>query len=92
MKTQREKVLEVLENANGKWVSGRYFLQTLMLSQYHARIWELQREGYLIEASSKKDEFGFKSYRIKKEPVQTRIFESKLKEGTYGAYKNKLNI
>lgn len=98
MKTQRDKVLEALET--GKWVSGRYFLHTLMLSQYHARIWELQKQGYDIEASPSTDEFGFKSYRLipevvkeTEEPIinnQSKLFEAKHKIGTYGAYKEKL--
>lgn len=60
--TQCSKVLKALEG--GQWVSGRYFLQTLLLSQYHARIFELQEKGYRIEASENKDEFGFKSYKL----------------------------
>jgi hypothetical protein len=68
--TQADKVLEALKLANGNWVSGQYFLREMFLSQYHARIWELQndRERYQylgdIEASEFKDEFGFKSYRL----------------------------
>lgn len=64
--TQCEKVLRALENADGEWVSGRYFLQTLMLSQFHARIYELQSQGHNIEASKNTDQYGFKSYRIVK--------------------------
>jgi hypothetical protein len=45
-------------------VSGTYFLRTLYLSQFHARIFELQEEGHRIEASDFKDEHGFKSYRL----------------------------
>lgn len=62
--TQEQKVLKALEEARGKYVNGRYFLQTLYLSQYHARIWGLQRKGYRIEASDETDEYGFKSYRL----------------------------
>lgn len=62
--TQCQKVLKVLEDANGEWVSGRYFLHTMYLSQYHARIWELQKKGYRIEASKETDGLGFKSYRL----------------------------
>lgn len=63
--TQCQKVLKVLEEAGGAWVSGQYFLRNLYLSQYHARIFELQRQGYEIESSDEKDEVGFKSYRLK---------------------------
>lgn len=62
--TQCQKVLEVLSSANGEWVNGREFLHNLYLSQYHARIWELQKQGYNIEASDDKDLLGFKSYRL----------------------------
>lgn len=69
---QTEKILEALRFAkvnNNGWVSGRYFLQTLLLSQYHARIFELERKGYVIERGSK-DEYGFFSYRLGKEPAK----------------------
>lgn len=62
--TQTEKILKVLQSANGDWVSGTYFLRTMYLSQYHARLWDLQQKGYHIEASPDTDEFGFKSYRL----------------------------
>jgi biotin operon repressor len=64
--TQCEKVLKALQDAEGVWVSGKYFLRELYLSQYHARIFELQHKGYEIEASKETDEHGFKSYRILK--------------------------
>lgn len=62
--TQCQRVLKVLEDAKGSFVSGRYFIQTMLLSQYHARIWELQQEGHNIVASQDTDEFGFKSYKL----------------------------
>lgn len=63
-KTQGERVLETLQKADGNWVSGQYFLRDMFLSQYHARIFELQNKGHTIEASDFTDEFGFKSYRL----------------------------
>lgn len=63
--TQKARVLEALEKADGDWVNGQYFLRTLLLSQFHARIKELEEEGVEIEHSEFKDEFGFKSYRLK---------------------------
>jgi len=63
--TQCDKILKVLEDNTGEWVNGRYFVQTMMISQYHARIFELQDKGYNIESSEFKDDFGFKSYRLK---------------------------
>lgn len=62
--TQKEKILKVLQEKEGEWVSGNVFLRQLYLSQFHARIWELQKEGYKIEASTFKDEYGFVSYRL----------------------------
>ena len=62
--TQCARVLEALEEANGEWVSGRYFIQNMMLSQFHTRIYELQEQGHNIEASDFRDEFSFKSYRL----------------------------
>lgn len=62
--TQREKVLKALQEANGEWVPGTYFSRTLWLTQYHTRIFELQKMGHRIEASTFTDEFGFKSYRL----------------------------
>lgn len=63
-KTQEQKVLEVLESAQGAWVNGEHFLRGLYLSQYHARIHSLQRKGYRIEASDFVNEHNFKSYRL----------------------------
>jgi hypothetical protein len=62
--TQCERVLKVLEEAKGDWINGRYFLHEMYLSQYHARIFELQKAGHQIVASEEKDEFGFCSYRL----------------------------
>ena len=65
--------MQALLNANGEWVSGRYFLRELYLSQYHARIWELQQENYNIKASDFTDEFGFKSYCLYAPDTQKTI-------------------
>jgi hypothetical protein len=73
--TQCEKILKVLEEAGGNWVKGEYFLHNLYLSQYHARIFELQRKGYNIEASEETDLLGFKQYRlVPSEPTQVKLF------------------
>ena len=69
-KTQATRILEILQRANGSWISGRYFLEEMQLSQFHARIFELvnNRKKYIyygeIEASDFKDSYGFKSYRL----------------------------
>lgn len=71
--TQAEKVLKALEDAHGAWVSGTYFLRSLYLSQYHARIFELQNRGHNIVASDFTDEHGFKSYKLVKD-LQSPMF------------------
>jgi len=83
--TQESRVLEVLTNAKGDYVSGQYFLHTMLLSQYHARIWALQKKGYPIEASDFTDSFGFKSYRLvepKNEALKCDIGQAEKKEDT----------
>jgi biotin operon repressor len=62
--TQADKILKALQDAKGDWVSGNFFLRTLYLSQFHARIFELQKWGHTIEASTFTDDHGFKSYRL----------------------------
>lgn len=64
---QSEKILTVMKQRKGEWINGRYFLQNMMISQYHARIFDLQRQGHVIEPSESTDEFGFKSYRLVQE-------------------------
>lgn len=68
--TQELRVLQALQDAKGAYVNGRYFLHTLMLSQFHRAIFNLQhkRDRYdyegTIEVSSFRDEYGFCSYRL----------------------------
>lgn len=66
-------MLKALREANGEWVNGQYFLRTMFLSQYHARIHGLQGKGYEIEASEFTDEHGFKSYRLVEAPDNVTI-------------------
>lgn len=73
MKTQAQKILEVLQKANGAWVKGTHFLREMYLSQYHARIFDLQKKGYEIESSDFTDEWNFKSYRLISEPKQEKL-------------------
>jgi hypothetical protein len=48
--TQKKRVLEILEQANGRWVDGMSFLRLdSPITQYHARIFDLQEEGFQIE-------------------------------------------
>ena len=63
--TQARRVLDALLTANGAWLSGTYFLRTLYLSQYHARIFDLENKyHWKIEHSEEKDPYGFVLYRI----------------------------
>jgi len=67
--TQKEKVLFTLlkqkeENIDDGWVDGlTVFSHNMFISQYHARIWELEREGYEIE-SAIVEGGNWKKYRI----------------------------
>jgi hypothetical protein len=72
--TQGARILDVLKTNRGKWVNGRYFGQTMMISQYHTRIFELQASGEKIVASDFKDEYGFKSYMLPAKPEQGELF------------------
>lgn len=67
--TQEQRILKILEDAKGEWVNGRYFIQTMMISQAHARVHSLEKKRINIEHSDFVDEFGFRSYRI---PVELK--------------------
>lgn len=73
--SQEQKILKVLEDAQGSWIKGTYFLHVMKLSQFHARIHQLQKRGYRIEASEERDEYNFKSYRILSEDKQLQLYE-----------------
>ncbi len=71
--TQAERILKILQEKNGEWINGRYFNTTMMISQFHTRIHELQKRGHQIEASKFTDEYGFKSYRLVSEALPNGI-------------------
>ena len=49
--TQCNRVLEILENADGKWIDGMTFLRLdHPITQFHARIFELEEQGYKIDS------------------------------------------
>jgi hypothetical protein len=49
--TQKERVLEVFKGVNGDWVDGMVFLHIVpAITQYHARIFDLQEDGYRFES------------------------------------------
>ena len=48
--SQQERILRILQEANGRYVDGMYFLQfPNPITQFHTRIFELQKQGYKIE-------------------------------------------
>jgi hypothetical protein len=67
--TQENRILKIFQDNPNRWISGQYFLRDMMLSQYHARIWGLQKKGYKIEASEHTDDYGFKFYKYIPEEV-----------------------
>jgi hypothetical protein len=68
--TQARRILDMLLEANGEWVSKQRFIRELYLTQSGARIFELEQPiaqggfGWNIEHSPDTDAHGFKSYRI----------------------------
>lgn len=81
--TQEGRVLEVLRQAKGGWVNKQYFIREMMLTQagraiYNLEnkpIWKKEYEGYQIEHSDFRDEFGFKSYRLVEIGRQDTLFK-----------------
>jgi len=73
--TQEQRILDILIEAqkdlNGGWVDGMVFLRLIPrpITQYHARIWGLQKQGYKIEG---RWVFGkrWKEYKLVVEPEQ----------------------
>ena len=51
------------------WISGNFFVHKMYLTQFHARMFELEKQGYVFERSKEKDEFGFYLYRLVSEPA-----------------------
>jgi len=75
-KTQKQKVLEVLQKAEGEWVSTRYFKQQMLISEINARLTNLKDDGHVIETSPFRDEYGFAFHRLKQpDPVQVAMFD-----------------
>lgn len=72
--TQAAKVLKVLLDADGQWVSKQVFIRDLFLTQAGARLFELENEYHWpIEHSSARDEHGFVSYRIVQHDYQPQL-------------------
>lgn len=48
--TQEDRILTILKDAKGGYVDGMSFLRLKSpITQYHARIWGLQKKGFEIE-------------------------------------------
>lgn len=83
--TQEDRIADVLRQAlqgalrhhfvaNDGWVNKQYFVRVLGLTQAGRAIWNLEHKmGYVIEHSNFKDDYGFRSYRLKSEPQQIFI-------------------
>ena len=80
--TQKDRVKRALEAASdgydfgeygkpGGWLSKRFMVQVMKLSQAGARIYELNEEVE-VESSTFKDQYGFCYYRLKTCPAQTQ--------------------
>ena len=72
-KTQKQRILEELQDANGEWVNTQFFKRTLWITECNGRLSELKNDGYKIETSPFTDEYGFRSHRLLKEPKQESL-------------------
>ena len=73
--TQIRRVLDILLEANGGWISKPYLVRTPGFTQAGARIHELERPPYnwKIEHSPFTDEYGFRSFRILQPTAQLAL-------------------
>ena len=68
--TQCERILKMFQLAEGDWIDGMTFLRLDMpITQYHARIWELQRRGHKFDSEFIEGK-NWKKYRLIPEPTQ----------------------
>jgi len=66
-KSQANRILDILLEANGDWVSTKVFKMDMWITETNARISELRKKGYNIE-TGESDQFGFALHRI--EPLK----------------------
>jgi hypothetical protein len=71
--SQQQRILQTFLEKPGEWINGRFFNDTLHITQFHSRIHELQRKGHDIQASTFKDDYGFIYYRLVEGPKVTAI-------------------
>jgi hypothetical protein len=74
---QKQRVLQKLKDAKGEWVSGMAFLKPPAITQFHARIFELQREGYEIKGEYIHPDHNWKYYKLISEPKPISPFKKK---------------
>ena len=72
--TQCERMLKVFKDAQGGWVDGMFFLSDMRITQYHARIFELQEEGYEIKGQPIPGK-NWKEYRLLSNPQPLKLFQ-----------------
>ena len=62
--TQCQRILQIFKDANGGWVDGMMFLSLdKPITQYHARIWQLEKQGHKF-ASKFKEGKTWKEYKL----------------------------
>jgi hypothetical protein len=72
--TQTRRILDMLLDANGEWVTKQRFIRELFLTQAGARLFELENEHHWpIEHSKETDAHDFKLYRIVQETAQLAL-------------------
>jgi helix-turn-helix protein len=74
-KLQRQKLLELLRKFNGNWCALPAILD-LGIAQYNARIFELRREGYVIENKVERATDGVRHswYRLVPREMQRNLY------------------
>lgn len=76
--SQEERILHILRNAangnvNEGWIDGMFFLRLPSpITQYHARIFGLQKKGHKIEGRLVAGK-NWKEYRLSIEPKQDKL-------------------
>jgi hypothetical protein len=62
--SQKARILQALREANGAWLPTNYFIRELGFTQPHARMTELEEDGWPIEHSPSLNARGWRSYRL----------------------------
>ena len=73
---QRDKIVKLLQDANGEYVGGS--IMDRISSQFNTRLKELKEKGHIIVTTKEKDEFGFFQHRLVKNPPIMHNKEKKL--------------